>query len=152
MRRDFFKDPSKYHNNNLPDEKYNNYELWSPEYWSYPLPLIPRHISARVESHLSRFTLHSLSSFRQEESNDDSGESFKMPKEDESLIRFAMKAFNEDAHWYLAKIQLPGKHLLSIARVLRMTGVGDMNFTQDLDGLARELQIRAHLGFQDDLD
>jgi hypothetical protein len=39
-----------------------------------------------------------------------------------------------------------------MARTLRMTGVGDMNFTQDLDGLARELKMRARLGFQDDCE
>jgi hypothetical protein len=75
-----------------------------------------------------------------------------IPSPDDSLIQFAKKARVSDNIWYLAKIELSGTVLHSIARVLRMTGVGDMNFTQDLDGLARELQIRAHLGFQDDLN
>jgi hypothetical protein len=153
MRRDFFKDPSKYPGKKKPDDKYHNRRLWDtmPEYWDFPLPLIPSHISARVESHLSRFTLHSLSSFRQPEGQDNTKEKADIPSEDGSLIQFATKARGSDTIWYLAKIELPGTILRSIARVLRMTGVGDMNFTQDLDGLSRELQIRAHLGFQDDL-
>ena len=153
MRRDFFKDPYKYNDNQKPDDKYNNYDLWKePEYWNYPLPLIPSHISARVESHLSRFTLHSLNSFLPENRQANSKEQQDIPDEDVSLGQFASKAYKDDNFWYLAKIELSGSDLLSIARVLRMTGVGDMNFTQDLDGLARELQIRALLGFQDDLD
>ena len=64
MRRDFFKDPNKYNDEKQPNDEYHNYGLWTDEYWKYPLPLIPSHISARVESHLSRFTLHSLHSFR----------------------------------------------------------------------------------------
>jgi hypothetical protein len=153
MRRDFFKDPSKYDEINKPDDKLNNFGLWrNPNYWSYPLPLIPSHISARVESHLSRFTLHSLDSFRAKSTKKLSKKQLGIPCEDESLYQFAVKAFDADTCWYLARIDLSGSDLLPIARVLRMTGVGDMNFTQDLDGLARELQIRAHLGFQDDLD
>ncbi len=153
MRRDFFKDPSKYNDHQKPDDKYHNYGLWKePEYWTYPLPLIPSHISARVESHLSRFTLHSLNSFLPETRQANSIEQQDIPDEDASLSNFASKAYDDDAFWYLAKIELSGSDLLSIARVLRMTGVGDMNFTQDLDGLARELQIRAFFGFQDDLD
>jgi len=153
MRRDFFKDPSKYPGKIEPDDKYHNRRLWDTmlEYWNFPLPLIPSHISARVESHLSRFTLHSLSSFRQPAGQDITKEKADIPSEDDSLIQFAKKARGSDAIWYLAKIELSGTVLRSIARVLRMTGVGDMNFTQDLDGLSRELQIRAHLGFQDDL-
>jgi hypothetical protein len=50
----------------------------------------------------------------------------------------------------LVKIELPLNSLEAIARVLRMTGVADMNLTQDLDGLARELRLRAALGFRDD--
>ena len=157
MRRDFFKDPSKPIDKKELDSKdnlYNNRSLWDsqPEYWNYPLPLIPSHISARVESHLSRFTLHSLSSFRKiavARDGDNCEES--IPSEDDSLSQFAKKASAQDHMWYLVKIELSGTVLSSIARVLRMTGVGDMNFTQDLDGLSRELQTRAHLGFQDDL-
>ncbi|MFN9622623.1 MAG: FRG domain-containing protein [Cyanobacteriota bacterium] len=151
MRRDFFADPKK----ECSDEKLTNRDKgpWDqPGYWDYPLPLIPSHISARVESHLSRFTLHSLNSFRMESSND-------MPDEDDSLFKFARDAFDDekqkkmdDGFWYLVKIRLPGPRLRSIARTLRMTGVGDMNFTQDLDGLARELKMRAFLGYQDDCE
>jgi hypothetical protein len=143
MRRDFFKDPDQC---NQTDEELSNRSLWNiSEYWDYPIPLIPSHISARVESHLSRFTLHSLNSFRNKEKQ-------KIPDQDEGLDKFARKAYSQDTFWYLIKIVLPGKQLKNIARVLRMTGVGDMNFTQDLDGLSRELQMRAHLGFQDDQD
>ena len=154
MRRDFFKDPSRYDDNHKPVDKdgYCNYDSWgNTNYWKYPLPLIPSHISARVESHLSRFTLHSLDSFRHEISRESSNNQESLPMEDESLKHFATETFNSDKYWYLAKIELSGTDLFPIARVLRMTGVGDMNFTQDLDGLARELQVRAHLGFQDDL-
>jgi hypothetical protein len=68
------------------------------------------------------------------------------------LVNFSTKAFEDtkDKYWYLIKIELPGVHLPEIARGLRMTGVGDMNFTQDLDGLSRELRMRADLGLKDD--
>jgi hypothetical protein len=166
MRRDFFKDPNKYNDQKQPDDEYHNYALWTDDYWKYPLPLIPSHISARVESHLSRFTLHSLHSFQPTNSHNDpiakqfiseenqgiAGERADIYQEDTGLDDFAKSAYAEDHFWYLAKIDLSGSDLLTIARMLRMTGVGDMNFTQDLDGLARELQMRAHLGFQDDQD
>jgi hypothetical protein len=38
-----------------------------------------------------------------------------------------------------------------MARGLRMTGAGDLNLTQDLDGLSRELRKRAELGRIDDI-
>jgi hypothetical protein len=122
----------------------SNPDLWNrKEYWKYPLPLIPSHISARVGSHLSRFTLHSLNSY--------SGKSASHPPEkDNGLDCFAAKAFDDDTFWYLVKIVLPCERLDTIARVLRMTGVADMNLTQDLDGLSRELKLRAALGFLDD--
>jgi hypothetical protein len=122
----------------------SNPDLWNrKEYWKYPLPLIPSHISARVGSHLSRFTLHSLNSY--------SGKSTSHPPEkDNGLDCFAAKAFDDDTFWYLVKIELPCERLDTIARVLRMTGVADMNLTQDLDGLSRELKLRAALGFLDD--
>ncbi|MFZ4569324.1 MAG: FRG domain-containing protein [Bacteroidota bacterium] len=114
----------------------------SKDYWEYPLPLIPSHISARVGSHLSRFTLHSLSASWSKEP----------PKHDQGMISFSKKAFEEDGdnYWYLIKIEIPAVHLPQIARGLRMTGVGDMNFTQDLDGLSRELRMRADIGLKDD--
>jgi hypothetical protein len=69
------------------------------------------------------------------------------------MADFAKNAFDDknDQFWYLVKIELPGAILSEIARGLRMTGVGDMNFTQDLDGLARELHMRADLGLKDDV-
>jgi hypothetical protein len=156
MRRDFFEDPLL----EIPSDEWSKDKLtnrlkapWDrPGYWDYPLPLIPSHISARVESHLSRFTLHSLYSFRVNSHID-------MPNEDDSLFKFARHAFDDESQkmdnhgfWYLVKVILPGSCLRSMARTLRMTGVGDMNFTQDLDGLARELKMRARLGFQDDCE
>jgi hypothetical protein len=145
MRRDFFKDRLQT-DGRLSDIDLSNPDLWGrDEYWRYPLPLIPSHISARVGSHLSRFTLHSLSSFVEKPSS-------IPPRSDDSLELFAQNAFDEkgDGFWYLAKIELPADRLHKIARVLRMTGVADMNLTQDLDGLSRELKLRAALGFLDD--
>jgi hypothetical protein len=109
----------------------------------YPLPLIPSHISRRLESHLSRFTLHSLVS-----SDDDVKK--ELPKKDRSLIKFARDSFKVDDHWCLVKLIIPADKREEIARNLRMTGVGDMNFSQDLDGLSKELEIRFRLGASDD--
>lgn len=145
MRRDFFKDRQQLEGR-PNDQKLSNPDLWNNEdYWRYPLPLIPSHISARVGSHLSRFTLHSLSSYVDKTIS-------VPPDSDSSLEGFAQTAFNEkgDGFWYLVKIELPADRLHTIARVLRMTGVADMNLTQDLDGLSRELKLRAALGFLDD--
>ncbi len=140
MRHDFFRDPKE----ETPEGDLSNQKHWSHEiYWEYPLPLIPSHISARLESHLSRFTLHSLSSYRDPSTN-------SVPAKDMSLDRFAKDAYGKDKFWYLIKIEIPASNLGIIARALRMTGVGDMNFTQDLDGLSRELQLRVNLGYQDD--
>jgi len=161
MRRDFFKDirlseyrSSKQFKSHIlrrnrktvaDGRELSNPDLWfRKEYWIYPLPLIPSHISARVGSHLSRFTLHSLRAY--------DGNASTPPKEDNGLGAFAMNAYlyNNDRFWYLVKIELPFSSLEAIARVLRMTGVADMNLTQDLDGLSRELRLRAALGFHDD--
>jgi hypothetical protein len=162
MRRDFFKDvrlieerSSRQLKNHLlrrkrkihdHERELSNPDLWfKKEYWMYPLPLIPSHISARVGSHLSRFTLHSLRSYEAKSPS-------PPPKEDTGLGAFAMNAYlkDNDKFWYLVKIELPFESLEAIARVLRMTGVADMNLTQDLDGLSRELRLRAALGFRDD--
>jgi hypothetical protein len=161
MRRDFFKDirlnenksSKQFKSHSLRrnrktlahERELSNPDLWfRKEYWIYPLPLIPSHISARVGSHLSRFTLHSLRAY--------DGKASTPPKEDNGLGAFAMNAYlyNNDRFWYLVKIELPFSSLEGIARVLRMTGVADMNLTQDLDGLSRELRLRAALGFHDD--
>jgi len=162
MRRDFFKDiklnedraSKKLQSHSLRrnrkafahERELSNPDLWfRKEYWMYPLPLIPSHISARVGSHLSRFTLHSLRAYEAKSPS-------PPPKEDNGLGAFAMNAYlkENDRFWYLVKIELPFNSLEAIARVLRMTGVADMNLTQDLDGLARELRLRAALGFRDD--
>jgi len=165
MRRDFFKDiklnedrtskklqsHSRTRNRKAlaHERELSNPDLWfRKEYWMYPLPLIPSHISARVGSHLSRFTLHSLRAYEAKSAKSAS----PPPKEDNGLGAFAMNAYlkENDRFWYLVKIELPFNSLEAIARVLRMTGVADMNLTQDLDGLARELRLRAALGFRDD--
>jgi hypothetical protein len=64
---------------------------------------------------------------------------------------FAKKALAIDKFRYLVKIELHGDHLPAMARGLRMTGAGDLNLTQDLDGLSRELRKRAELGRIDDI-
>ena len=166
MRRDFFKDIRLNENRSSKqfkshsfrrnrktlahERELSNPELWfrkEYEYWIYPLPLIPSHISARVGSHLSRFTLHSLRAYEAKPAS-----ASPPPKEDNGLGAFAMNAYlkENDKFWYLVKIVLPFSSLEGIARVLRMTGVADMNLTQDLDGLSRELRLRAALGFHDD--
>ena len=117
---------------------------YDDEIRDYPMPLIPSHISRRLESHLSRFTLHSLRSSDSTVNND-------LPEKDTSLLKFAEKAFNQDeGYWYLVKLVIPAAKRAEIARSLRMTGVSDMNFSQDLDGLSKELKFRFHLGGDDD--
>lgn len=95
----------------------------------YPLPLIPDLVAPRIESHVGRFTLHTL--------------------ERGGLNSFANDAFESDRLSYLVKIVIPGENHFSISRSLRSTGVSDMNFTQDLDGLAKELSLRIDLGRED---
>ncbi len=95
----------------------------------YPLPLIPDLVAPRIEAHVGRFTLHTL--------------------EGGGLERFAGKAFGDDHISYLIKVVIPSESHISIMRSLRSTGVSDMNFTQDLDGLAKELSLRINLGRED---
>ena len=122
------------------EEKKENYDGIT----DYPIPLIPSHISRRLESHLSRFTLHSLDSSNTEVKD-------ALPKKDTSLNMFAKDSFHADnSFWYLIKLIIPASKREEIARNLRMTGIGDMNFSQDLDGLSKELEIRFRLGAKDD--
>jgi hypothetical protein len=117
---------------------------YNEEIRDYPMPLIPSHISRRLESHLSRFTLHSLRS-------SDSTVNDDLPEKDTSLIKFAENAFIQDeGYWYLVKLVIPAAKREDIARSLRITGVSDMNFSQDLDGLSKELKFRFQLGADDD--
>jgi FRG domain len=95
----------------------------------YPLPLIPDLVAPRVESHVGRFTLHTL--------------------EKGGLTDFVNDVFRDDNLSYLVKIVIPFENHLSISRSLRSTGVSDINFTQDLDGLAKELSLRINLGRED---
>jgi hypothetical protein len=159
MRRDFFRSRDKYGNSNSlrdPEDivfgckELTNYNhdlkfCDHENYWKYPIPLIPSHIAKRVESHLSRFTLHSLSGYWPTQND-----SQEVPDQDVGMYRFAEDSFSIDDIWYLVKIEIDARRLSDIGRDLRMTGVGDMNFTRDLDGLSRELQIRAKLGCYDD--
>ena len=136
MRRDYFKDIKlieerlnrrsrsrsleRRRQGIVPEKELSNPDLWAKKaYWMYPLPLIPSHISARVGSHLSRFTLHSLHSYV----DTSSPPSSPPPDHDNGLENFARKAYNKpgDNFWYLVKIELPYDHLGAIARVLRMT-------------------------------
>ena len=143
MRRDFFlTNPI---NDNTSEGLFfsdnqlsNNFLFHSDEYWQFPIPLIPSHVSARVISHRSRFTLHSLRSFWSQH---------PPPPRDNGLYDFAERAYEMDRFWYLIKIILPGECLLEIARGLRMTGMADVNLSQDLDGICRDLKQRFRLGF-----
>jgi hypothetical protein len=92
----------------------------------YPLPIIPNLVAPRIESHVGRFTLHTLKKG--------------------GLINFANDVFRDDKMSYLVKINIPYENHLSISRSLRSTGVSDMNFTQDLDGLSKELSLKINLG------
>lgn len=95
----------------------------------YPLPIIPDLISPRITAHIGRFTLHSF--------------------EKGGINRFAHDSYQEDGLAYLIKIKVPQENHFSICRSLRTTGVSDMNFSQDLDGLTKELALRITLGQQD---
>jgi hypothetical protein len=134
----------------------------SDELTFLPIPLIPSHISRRLETHLSRFTLHYLKSFEgsvlspEDDSQPAISDMSRNHLHDLSLYDFAQEAFKEDNNitheplWYLVKFVIPSEKRDEIARGLRMTGVSDMNFSQDLDGLASELQYRLDLGARDD--
>jgi hypothetical protein len=49
---------------------------------------------------------------------------------------------------YLVKVEISLKYREEMARMLRMTGIADINFSQDLDDLADELKLRVKLGNQ----
>mgnify|MGYP000624393080 CR=1 FL=1 len=95
-------------------------------YCTYPLPIIPDMLAPRIQAHVGRFTLHTFNKG--------------------GLTEFAENTFDEDKLSYLVKIILPSDKHLAISRSLRSTGVSDMNFTQDLDGLAKELSLRINIG------
>lgn len=102
----------------------------------YPLPIIPDLVAPRIEAHIGRFTLHPFS---------DVNKSFN----ESSLYSFAAQTHNSDKISYLVKIIIPNKNHFSIARSLRSTGISDMNFSQDLDGLSKELSLRVNIGRED---
>lgn len=100
----------------------------------YPLPIIPNLFSPRIATHIGRFTLHSI-------------EQAKKP--DGGFEEFAMTAAKQDQGMcYLVKVEIPLKQSDEMARMLRMTGIADINFSQDLDDLANELRLRVKLGNQ----
>ena len=95
----------------------------------YPLPIIPNMTSPRVTAHLGRFTLH--------------------PFNEGGLERFAEETFRSDKIPYLVKIEIPSSCHVDIFRSLRSAGIADLNFTQDLDGIAKELGLRIRIGKYD---
>ncbi|MEM9273315.1 MAG: FRG domain-containing protein [Cyanobacteria bacterium P01_F01_bin.143] len=99
-----------------------------------PLPLIPNLISPRIAAHIGRFTLHTF--------------------KENGLNSFAKEVFNEGKSYgtymsYLVKIKVPYQVQDKMCRSLRSTGISDLNFTQDLDGLIDELTLRVSLGRAD---
>lgn len=142
MRRDFFRDPMQ----DSAVDSLSNRPYWHHKsYWKYPLPLITKRVSTRIQLASDRFTLHSLNGYQDSNPHLD-------PKPDSSLSDFAHDAFLMDNFWYLLKIEIPPDCIRGIARDLRMTGVGLIDTTQDLDSLSRDIMKRLHLGFSDDVD
>lgn len=124
-----------------PDHKRNIYGSYfnnqnKIEDLNYPLPMIPDLVAPRIEAHIGRFTLHPFS---------DASKNFQSG----TLMNFAKDSRKEDGISYLVKIIIPHNTHFSIARSLRSTGVSDMNFSQDLDGLSKELALRVNIGRQD---
>jgi hypothetical protein len=100
----------------------------------YPLPIIPNLFSPRIATHIGRFTLHTIEQAK---------------KEDGGFKEFAMTAAKKDQGMcYLVKVEISLKNREEMARMLRMTGIADINFSQDLDDLADELKLRVKLGNQ----
>lgn len=98
----------------------------------YPLPIIPNLFSPRIATHIGRFTLHTI-------------EQAKKP--DGGFKEFAVTAAELDQGMcYLIKVEISLKQRDEMVRMLRMTGIADINFSQDLDDLANELRMRVKLG------
>lgn len=98
----------------------------------YPLPIIPNLFSPRIATHIGRFTLHTI-------------EQAKKP--DGGFKEFALTAAEQDQGMcYLIKVEISLKQSEEMSRMLRMTGIADINFSQDLDDLANELRLRVKLG------
>lgn len=98
----------------------------------YPLPIIPNLFSPRIATHIGRFTLHTI-------------EQAKQP--DGGFEDFAMTAAKkDDGMCYLVKVVITKEQREEMVRMLRMTGIADINFSQDLDDLANELKLRVSLG------
>jgi FRG domain len=96
---------------------------------TYPIPLIPNHVSTRLSAQHSRFTFHS----------DRRG----------SLNRFATDLFAVDRSWYLVKIVIGPSHQPAILRALRLFGVTQTDIMPGLDSLATEVLQRITFGVDD---
>ena len=55
-------------------------------------------------------------------------------------------AKKDDGMCYLVKVVITKEQREEMVRMLRMTGIADINFSQDLDDLANELKLRVSLG------
>lgn len=96
---------------------------------TYPIPLIPNHVSTRLSAQHSRFTFHT----------DRRG----------SLNRFAIDFHAIDRSWYLAKIVIDQSHQPAILRALRLFGITQTDIMPGLDSLATEVLQRMTLGIDD---
>lgn len=96
---------------------------------TYPIPLIPNHVSARLSAQHSRFTFHT----------DRRG----------SLNRFATDFHALDRSWYLVKIVIGPTHQPGILRALRLVGITQTDIMPGLDSLATEVLQRITLGIDD---
>ncbi|HEY0377200.1 MAG TPA: FRG domain-containing protein [Pyrinomonadaceae bacterium] len=96
---------------------------------SYPIPLIPMHVSPRLAVQHSRFTFHT----------DKRG----------GLKKFAEDASRIDCCWYLFKLIIPWSEQPQILRALRLVGITQPEITPGLDSLATEILQRMTLGVDD---
>jgi hypothetical protein len=96
---------------------------------TFPIPLIPPHMSPRITAQRSRFTLH--------------------PDKCNELERFAKITSKKDRCWYLVKLRIPWSVQPRILRALRLVGVTQPEITPGLDSLATEILQRIELGVDD---
>ena len=68
-----------------------------------------------------------------------------LPGSDRSLIQFARDSFDHHHIWYLVKLVISADSRMEMLRNLQLTGMSDMNFSQDLDGLTKQMEIRFRL-------
>lgn len=96
---------------------------------TYPIPLIPEHVSSRLVAQHSRFTLHTERRC--------------------SLFQFATDLHAIDHTWYLAKILVRPSCQASIVRALRLTGIAEIEIMPGLDSLATDILQRITFGATD---